>query len=71
MTITKTVARRARAKVLGSLAVTHGYGILGLAIVQPMLSGPHVISAYQIAGCVIGATAQCFAVYIAPQGEAS
>ena len=69
MTVPRTAARRARLKLLGSIATTHGYAILGVAIVQPLISGLFNLSLFQIGGTLLGLAAQAFAIYIAPYGE--
>ncbi|HWD25626.1 MAG TPA: hypothetical protein VG387_00570 [Rhizomicrobium sp.] len=71
MTITKAASRRARFKVLGAIAATHGYAILALAIVQPMLSAAPKFTSQQIGGLIVGLAMEAFAVYIAPFGELS
>ena len=71
MTITKALARRSRLKLLGSILTTHGYAILAIAVLQPMLSGAHIPSIYQIVGFIVGVAAQSLAIYIAPYGEPS
>jgi hypothetical protein len=71
MTITKAAARRARCKVVGSLAATHGYAILGAPIIQPLLTGQLKFTAVQVAAVIIGVAIQSFAIYIAPYGEPS
>jgi hypothetical protein len=71
MTVAKTIARRARFKLVSSILTTHGYAILGVAIVQPLLSGTPRFALPQIAGFIAGLTMQGFAIYIAPLGEPS
>lgn len=70
MTLTRAAARRARLKLLGSILTTHGYAILAIAVLQPMLSGAHILTIYQIVGFLLGVAAQSIAINIAPYGEA-
>jgi hypothetical protein len=71
MTVTRASARHARIKLSGSILTTHGYAILGLAAIQPLLSNSGKLTLAQICGAIVGLAAQLGAIYIAPYGEAS
>jgi len=69
MTMAHAAARRARIKLIGSILTTHGYAVLGFAVIQPVLSGTFSLPAYRLAGLLVGIAVQAFAIYIAPYGE--
>jgi hypothetical protein len=69
MTITKASARRSRTKLIASILTTHGYAVLGVAIVQPLLSGAPKFSVFHMLGGILGVAMQAVAVYLAPYGE--
>ena len=69
MSVTPTVARRARYKLLCSILTTHGYAILALAVIQPFFSSSPRFTLIQAIGLMLGLAAQSFAIYIAPYGK--
>ena len=67
-----SLAKRARYKLFGSILTTYGYAILGVAIIQPLMSDhSQELTAPRRWGILLAVVLQGAAVYIAPKGEAA